>query len=153
MSVVYGDMMTALSAHIQALPSFSDKRRIANPYSIESNPVTQLKDGWGLGIGTTTVNTTHINTLSTTQVYFVVLSRQINGSESTSSVVDREVANLLNDAQTLSHSLSDNVSFTLPNDVWDIHLSQIGGIEYLDDDKNRFITTTIEFNVRVEEQY
>jgi len=151
MSLVTSQLIDKLITEIPLVPGFTAKRRLPNPYALESNTIQQLSSGWGLLIGSSSIALATTKQSSTDLAFTVSLTRAITGSEEKPSAIDREVKLMQTDLHELILHISSNQTIAWPDGVWDVGAVSTDGIEYFNNDSFRMISASVNFLARIQE--
>ena len=144
-STVYAALVALLTE------TFPDARRLENVESLEDNPASQLKYGWGLSIGPG--NNTNRNicpNYSQARKFTVILSREFLAKDGDVARRDQAKIALLEDAHLLFAAAVD--SLTLDGAVLGMVYETDGGPQEIQLDDKPFLFLEATFNVEYIQQ-
>ena len=144
-----------MRAEIALLSGFTVKTEIPNPYALDidgDNSDLFLKDGWGLRLTSSSEpNNSEFNRTSTLQGFGIILTREVIRTAHTAEPMYTAIKAMFEDELTLRKYLLNPQS--LVNTEADSRLSttEIQTLLPLEEGGKKFITITVNFNLRISE--
>lgn len=143
----FSDFYDALRVKIPTITNFSTKTEIPFPYELESNIEGLVRNGWGVTIGASAVDTSgEFNRTTNIQSFGVVLSREVLTTDSQINPIINQVK-LLQDDNTALRQALDGTNVLLDSDrlvyetTTEIEPTTVG--------KKNFISITVFFTARI----
>lgn len=134
----------ALAAFVlETLPAY---KKLANPYKHEDNPSVILKKGFGIKIKSGTNSKRFVGQLhSTKRTFTVILTCEMLTTEGNSAQWRAAELGIMEDAQALICAIhtSSTVAEATTNAEW----TEDSGIDFVDGDRCRYLTTEIGFAI------
>lgn len=131
---------------------FPAKTYIPNPYSLEDNIISHLRDGYGLRVDEETDTNTQFNFFTGIHSFTVILTRELIRTENDVDAVHTVVKLLKEDVFALKLSLYDNDTLTSPKVHDKIDFGSVSGINFIITDNNNFLSIEATFLIQLREQ-
>lgn len=126
---------------------FPSKARIPNPYELSDNPELILKDAWGLKVGSAELVDIEYCNLSIGREYTFLLTRQFATLGSAKDAFDASTVAMLEDQQTMLNHLHSQSELGIPNDIDEITISNVGGIDFMVTDQKKYLFLELTFRI------
>ena len=126
---------------------FPSKNRLHNPYELSDNPELIMKDSWGLKVSSANQSVIEYCNLSVTRLYTFTLVRQFASVGNKEIAFDTVTKNLLEDQQTLLNNLYSPSEIGVPNDIDQIEIDSISGIEFMQADQKKYLFCELTINI------
>lgn len=147
-STIYDQLVNTT---IPSLTGFNSKTRISNPFEIEKNDLMLLKNGWGLKLGPASDSPfQEFNKTKVTQVFSIVLTRQVIKTQHNYTNLDTAVKLLKEDALLVRLDFYNADQLGLDSSIELITFSGESEIEYIDDEFE-IIVMQVDFNFEINE--
>jgi len=139
---------TILSTLVALFPT---KTRIRNAIIVTDNPVTFLRDGWGLRVDDQSLTPSEFCKFETIRVFTLVLTREIVRTDSQYTQIDEANKLLLEDVYTAQKDFYNIDRLGIPHDISRIELAGTSGVAEVTSGKNNFKSIEVYFNVHIRE--
>lgn len=126
---------------------FPSKQRMHNPYELSDNPELILRDAWGLKVGSAEFVDIEYCNLSIGREYTFLLTRQFATLGSTKDAFDASTVAMLEDQQTMLNHLHSQSELGIPNDIDEITISNVGGIDFMVTDQKKYLFLELTFRI------
>jgi hypothetical protein len=146
-SSIYDDILTELDTVL------TGKTRIPNPYSLENNPMTFMRDSYGLRVDGAEATQRDFNVFSRFRNFTVVLSREILTTEVQTTPTDTAVKAMLEDIYTLQKEFLGGDQFGSATNIDIVNAGGFSGIEFFNFEKGNFISSEVTFSIMVSNAY
>lgn len=140
-STVYDSIIT------KANTLFASKTRLHNPYEFSDNAEIMMKDAWGLKVNGAERLDIEFCNLSISREYTFVLMRQFPTVGAAKDAFDSISKSLLEDQQTFLNNIWSPSELGLPNDIDQITINNIGGIEFTVSDQKKYLFLELTFTI------
>ena len=126
---------------------FASKSRLHNPYELSDNPELIMKDTWGVKVnGAERLNIEFCN-LSISREYTFILMRQFPTVGAAKDAFDSITKSLLEDQQIFLNNIWSPTELGVQNDIDQININSIGGIEFMTADQKKYLFTELTFTI------
>jgi hypothetical protein len=144
-----------LKTFIPAIANFNTKTEIINPYDILSNPAANLRNGWGLKLGSASAtNIDYLGIYGQNRSFIVVLTRELVKTEHNRTPIDTNENNMMTDLDNLMKSLEASAQLSIPNSVGKIIYTGDSGIEYNSNVESfKIMSMEITFSIEIFENF
>ena len=146
-TTVYDELLTILST------IFPEKKRIYNPYSLTDNPQHNLRDSYGLLKTTTDRVDAEFKGFTDSHGFKVVLTKEVVRMESQTDQVDDVHRELIEDAFELRERIYRYDKLGLTSEVVNTEIGSVSGVEQFYNEKAKFVSISIDFNILVNENF
>ena len=146
-TTVYDELLTILAA------IFPEKKRIFNPYSLTDNPQHNLRDSYGLLKTTTDRVDAEFKGFTDSHGFKVVLTKEVVRMESQTDQVDDVHRELIEDAFELRERIYRYDKLGLTSEVVNTEIGSVSGVEQFYNEKAKFVSISIDFNILVNENF
>lgn len=126
---------------------FTNKTRLHNPYELSDNAEIMTKDAWGLKVNGAERLDIEFCSLSISREYTFILMRQFPTVGAAVSAFDTITKALLEDQQLFLNSIWSPTEIGIQNDIDQIQINSIGGIEFNNTDQKKYLFTELTFTI------
>ena len=126
---------------------FASKSRLHNPYELSDNPELIMKDTWGVKVNGAERLDIEFCNLSVSREYTFILMRQFPTVGAAKDAFDSITKSLLEDQQTFLNAIWSQDELGVPNDIDQININSIGGIEFNVSDQKKYLFTELTFTI------
>lgn len=126
---------------------FTAKTRLHNPYELSDNAEIVTKDAWGLKVNGAERLDIEFCNLSISRQYTFVLVRQFPTVGSAKDAFDSISKSLLEDQQTFLNNVWSPAELGAPDDIDQISINSIGGIEFMTADQKKYLFNELTFTI------
>ena len=142
------NISTAYDAIItRANALFASKTRLHNPYELSDNAEIMTKDAWGLKVNGAERLDIEFCNLSISREYTFILMRQFPTVGAASSAFDTITKALLEDQQVFLNNIWSPTELGIQNDIDQININSIGGIDFMNADQKKYLFTELTFTI------
>ena len=126
---------------------FPSKQRMHNPYELSDNPELILRDSWGLKVGSAEFIEIEYCNLSIGREYTFILTRQFATIGSARDAFDSVTISMLEDQQLFLNNIYSSSELGVPDDIVQIVITNIGGIDFAVADQKKYLFLEITFRI------
>lgn len=126
---------------------FASKTRLHNPYELSDNAEIMTKDTWGLKVNGAERLDIEFCNLSISREYTFILMRQFPTVGAAKDAFDSISKSLLEDQQTFLNNIWSPTELGVQNDIDQININSIGGIEFMTADQKKYLFTELTFTI------
>ena len=126
---------------------FPSKQRMHNPYELSDNPELILRDAWGLKVGSAEFVDIEYCNLSIGREYTFLLTKQFATVGSAKDAFDVTTVAMLEDQQSMLSHLHSQAELGIPNDIDEITISNVGGIDFMVTDQKKYLFLELTFRI------
>ena len=126
---------------------FSSKARLHNPYELSDNAEIITKDAWGLRVNGAERLDIEFCNLSISREYTFVLVRQFPTVGASKDAFDSITKSLLEDQQTFLNNIWSPTELGVPEDIDQITINTISGIEFMNADQKKYLFNELTFTI------
>jgi len=126
---------------------FPLKTRLHNPYEFSDNAEVVTRDAWGLKVNGAERLDIEFCNLSISREYTFILMRQFPTVGAAKDAFDSISKSLLEDQQVFLNNIWSPSELGLPNDIDQISINSIGGIEFNVGDQKKYLFIELTFTI------
>lgn len=147
-TTIYDRILTVIPTYT----GFTNKTKLPDPEVIEDNNVNFLRNGWGLVVsdGSPSIIDT-FNQFHATQIFGVVLTREVKTLESSSTPRETQIKNLKEDEFTLKKEFMKFDQLGIEASIQRVAFANTTPVTRILTAKSNFITITVNFNFEYSE--
>jgi hypothetical protein len=148
-STIYDEL---IATTIPGLTGYSTKTQIPIPYELSLNDMNSLRNGWGILIGDASQSDfqDYKDTWVDQSISFV-LTRVLRTTHHNKTPMETETKQLIEDAILIRLDLYNADQITIPDNIQKIDFVSRSGIEFIDAEEFKILTTTVEFSFTISE--
>lgn len=145
------NILDELRIAIPALPSFSEKIEIPNPYSLADNDVNTVRNGYGIPVGPASPGFGEFKSFTQERDFTIILTRQVFATAHDQEPLVDATKLLLDDMFEVSKDVLSVDQLGIETQIEKVDQGTISGVEFIEADNFSLISMSASFIFTVRE--